>query len=340
MSFFKNHFLAAWNYIKNHKVFVLMAEFVRNKDVFVFTIFLLISTSFWFFNALRDKYVTDFVFSLRLVNVPSDQILLNSNTQKVNVQVRSTGYSLLRQYISNSFVPINYDVSKLHRSAKTDKAYLLSREQFNVIKGQLLVGIDLLKISPDTIFISLEPKEEKLIPIKLLGETTFQKQYALSGEISFLPESVYVSGQKSVIDTLSSVYTAIQNFSDLGDTLSKVVDLKQQKGLTYSTNKVELTIPVEPFSERTFSIPVQVVGMHDSLRLKVFPPDVSVTFRAGLSRFEKILESDFSAIVDASQLSNNPKPDRLKVRIESVPNNIQSYDFSPLYVEYLLERRR
>jgi|SRR5690554_1988318 len=340
MGFLKDRFLTAWNYIKRQKGVVLLVKFVRNKDVFVFTIFLLISTSFWFFNALRDKYVTDFVFSLRLVNVPSDQILLNSNTQKVNVQVRSTGYSLLRQYISNSVVPINYDVSRLHRSVKSEKTYLLSRELFNVIKEQLLVGIDLLKVSPDTIFISLEPKEEKLVPIKLLGETAFQKQYALSGEISFAPESVYVSGQKSVIDTLAFVYTTTQKFIDLADTLRKAVDLEQIEGVNYSPKKVELTIPVEPFSERTFSIPIEVVGMPDSLRLKVFPPDVRVTFRAGLSRFEKILESDFSAIVDASQLSNNPRPDRLKVRLESAPNNIHSYDFSPLYVEYLLERRR
>lgn len=340
MGFLKDRFQVAWNYIKSRKGVVLLSEFLKNKDVFVFTIFLLISTSFWFFNALRDKYVTDFVFSLRLVNVPADEILLNSNTQKINVQVRSTGYSLLRQYISNSFVPINYDVAKLHRSSKSGKAYLLSRDQFNVIKEQLLVGIDLLKISPDTIFISLEPKEEKLVPIKLLGETTFQKQYALSGDIYFTPESVYVTGQKSLIDTLSVVYTVNQKSTDLADTLNKVVDLEPKNGLTYSTDKVQLTIPVEPFSERTFSIPIEVVNMPDSLRLKIFPPDVNVTFRAGLSRFEKILESDFSAIVDASQLSNSQRPNRLKVKLESAPKNIQSYDFSPLYVEYLLERRR
>ena len=340
MSFLKERFLAGWNYIKKQKRFVSFLAFVKNKNVLVFAVFLLISTSFWFFNALRDKYETDFVFSLRLVNVPSDQILMNSNAQKISVKVRSTGYSLLRQYISNSFVPINYDVTKLHRSAEVGKAYLLSREQFNVIKEQLLVGIDLLKISPDTIFISLEPREEKLVPVKLKGEVAFQQQHSLSGDVYFKPESVLVSGQKSLIDTISKIYTANQKLSELADTLRRVVNLEQDKSLTFSPNQVELIVPVELFSERTFSIPIRVSGMPDSLRLKVFPPEVSVTFRAGLSRLEKIIESDFSATVDASQLSNNQKSQRLKVRLESTPSNIQSYDFSPLYVEYLIERRR
>jgi hypothetical protein len=343
MKQFKILFAEVWNGIAEKVWFQSALTYFRNKDVLVFLFFLFISTSFWFFNALRHDYVTDFSFNVRLTNVPDHLVLLDSDTKEVNIKVRSSGYSLLRQYLSNSLVPVNYDVSQLRRTPSSGKAYLLAREQYRGIKEQLLVGVELLSLTPDTVFISLDEKKEKKVSVVLGGNVEFQKQYALAGNIICQPESVSVSGPQSIVDTITAVQTVFKTFEALSDTLVREIDLLPLDGVTYSDSKVKVTIPVEPFSEKTFIVPLEVAGLPDSLRLKTFPPEITVTLRAGLSRFESIDASEFRAEVDAAPLvavSSGSRPQRLRVRLTNKPDKVQSIDFFPLYVEYILERRR
>ncbi len=339
MEFFKKYFQILLNKIKNNKLFKKTTAFFQQKDVVVFLIFLLVSTFIWFSNALRDEYSYEYNFSIKLTNIPDDLILLSSPIQKLNVKVEGTGYSLIRQAISNKISPLNYDVTKLYKSAKSQKSFLLSSDHYDKILNQLLVGVELLKISPDTIFVQIEPKVRKKFAVKLDGELHFAKQYIQSDEIVFEPESIMVSGHKEVIDTMQFVYTTFQRFNEINDTIIKNVSLVKPKSLEFCQEKIKITIPVEVFTEKSITVPIENVEINDSLRLKLFPPDINVTFRTALSKIDKINSNDFDVTIDEEILTNGDRPQRLKVRLDHDNPHIKRINFTPIYVDYLLEKK-
>ncbi|ASB50874.1 CdaR family protein [Alkalitalea saponilacus] len=314
----------------------------KNKDALIFLIFLFISTAFWFFNALRDDYTTEISYPVRFVNLPENKVITEASNDKVIFRIRANGYAILRQFLGGTRVPMNYDVSQLRRTNRRGEefSFILAREQQGLIRDQLLVGIELLSIEPDTIFIKLDQLVTKDFPIRMNGKIELEKQFLIAGNIIFNPDSVKVSGPKQILDTLTHVPTQPFNADRLRETTSRRVGLKPINQLQYNLQHTNVTIPVEPFSEQTMSVPLHITGLPDTLRIKTFPPEIRVTFRAGLSQFERIHFSDFIATVDGSVALRPDRPQRLRVRLEQTPENVYSVDYSPLFVEYLIERRR
>lgn len=331
-----------WLRLRKSKQGELLHKWLNNRDVYVFLVFLLIATAFWFMNALRDNYLADFSYPVRFVNVPDDEIVVGGTDQKVAVKVSANGYTIVRQRLNRSFAPLVFDVAQMRRSAagENGNAWVLTRSQMNRVREQLLVGMDLVELRPDTLVLQIDKIRDRKVPVVLKGSISFEKQFLQAGDLVFNPDSVMISGPASLVDTIQAVATRSLNVELLSESYQQKVQLERLPNVKLSHSEAELTIPVEPFSEKTISLALQVVGLPDSLQLKAFPSAVELTFRAGVSRFESIQPSDFRAVVDASEVLKNQRPARLRVRIERVPEHIQAYDFSPLFVEYLLERRR
>jgi hypothetical protein len=317
-----------------------LKQILSKRDAYVFLIFLVISTGFWFLNALRDNYITDFSYPVRFVNVPNKEIIVEGNNQKVDLKIRASGFTILRQRLSSSFIPVVFDVSQMKRLERQDKnmAYVLSRSQLGRVRDQLLVGMELVDINPDTLFLTMDRLTDRKVPILLNGEISFEKQFILADSIRFVPDSVVIAGPASIVDTVMAVYSKPLVIEKLKENYSKKVALQKHPSLKMDHNEAVINILIEPFSEKTISVPIAVSGLPDSLRMKTFPSSVEVTFRAGMSQFDKISPDDFRLLVDAKDALKAERPTRLRVRFDKIPNNIQSYDFSPIFVEYFLEK--
>lgn len=311
------------------------------RDFYIFLGFLCLSTLFWFINALRDEYVTGLSCPISFFNVPENLIVLDGGTKKVEVKVKATGFNILRQKLSSRFIPLELDVSNMRLTQKEGQsmAFLLSRTEMVDIRNRLLLGMDLVDIVPDTIFLHIDQLATRKVPVGFNGQLAFEQQFILADEIRFIPDSVIVSGPLSAIDTLSAVFIKPLIAEKLAGDFEKEVELEKLNNIEISSRMVVVDIKVERFSEKTISVPVTVEGLPDSLLLKTFPTTVQVTLRAGLSKFDKISSGDFSAIVDATEALQAERPKRLRVRITKTPKGIVTYDFDPLFVEYVLERR-
>ena len=314
----------------------------QNKDLLMFLVFLFVSASFWLLNALRDDYVASFDVPVRFVNVPENQVLVQTDDQAIQIKVKGSGFSILRQYLSSSFTPPSFDVSRLRRPSNDDngQAFLLTQEQYNHFSGQLYLGMELVDLSPDTIFVGVQNLETRKVPVIFNGDIQLEKQFLLSGPVVFDPDSVEVTGPESLIDTLLAVPTKYMVYEKVRDSLKQNVSLLHPGGLRLSNKSTSMLIPVEPFSESSIMVPIHVIGLADSLRGKTFPSEVKVTFRTGISKFEKISVADFRATVDAGTVFSGDRPSRLKVKIEKMPQDIHSMDYAPIFVEYLIEQKR
>ncbi len=85
---------------------------------------------------------------------------------------------------------------------------------------------------------------------------------------------------------------------------------------------------MEKFTEKTLSVPIEVLNLPDSLSLKTFPHVVQVTCQVGLSNFEKLQPSMFSVVVDYKEAIGGQSK-KLRVDLVRQPDFIQSVKFSP-----------
>ena len=313
----------------------------EDRNVFVFMIFLFLSTVFWFMNALQKNYTTIVEYPVKFTNIPKGYILKDRKVKELSLKVNAEGFNILRYHLSNSVIPLSISVKEMNefKDQKRSGFYILTSKYFKSIDGQLSNGMKLLGISPDTLFINLLPKKSRKVPVAVDIKTSFEKQYLQGGDIIIEPDSVTITGDIHTVDSVKEVFTKHSEFGKLKDTLVTTLPLKKIEGITFTDKSVKITVPVEPFTESTMHIPIVAKNVPDTLRFKAFPPEVTVSFRVSLSRFENIKPEDFSAVIHFTKDMISNSDQRIKVKLEKQPPGLYYVSYSPLFVEYLLEKR-
>ncbi len=314
----------------------------KNKNLLVFLVFLAISSGFWFLNALRKSYVTTISYPVKFIKFPDDKMLDADVLKYIDIKVRGVGFTLVRYRLGKKFIPIDIEASKLRSSLNGSKkgGYLVTANHLTRISAQLSSDLELLEVSPDTIFINWFAKSTKQIPVKLIADLQYQKQFQQGGAIVIQPNSVEVSGPENLMDSIQFVSTVSQRFENLADTLNKTFTIEPINGVDISIKKVSVSIPVEAFTESSFDVPILTRNVPDSLILKTFPSEIKVKFRVGLSRYDSIKPYHFQAYVDGADVAIAENQNKLKVKIDLTPDFIYSIEYSPVFVDYILERNR
>lgn len=310
-------------------------------NALIFLVFLFLSACFWVLNALqKDDYTTEVSFPVKFVNVSDNEIVKGSTKRELNLKIRGGGFKIFRYHLRQQFSVKPVDLSQLDRTTVNgvEGANLNTNEYYKLIEGKLAVGLELVSITPDTLFIPLIEKKTKRVPVKVDAKLSFAQQCQLSGPIVVKPDSVLISGAEETIDTLQYISTKPLVYEELGDTIVRNVVLNEMNGVTLENKRVNITFPIEPFTEANINVPITAINLPDSLELKAFPPQVSVSYNIGLSKPLYNVEN-FMATIDFSGIDMQQLPRRLKVRVDKSPKGINNMAYQPVFIEYLLERR-
>ncbi|MCG8579950.1 MAG: hypothetical protein MI866_08540 [Bacteroidales bacterium] len=310
-------------------------------NALIFLVFLFLAACFWVLNALRkDNYTTEVNFPVKFTNVGSNEIIKGSLKRDLSLKIRGGGFKILPYHLRQRFSAEVIDISKLRRVNidGVEGAYINSGEYYSLIEGKLAVGLELVDISPDTLFIPLIERISKKVPVKVEADIGFDQQCQLSGDIMIEPDSIIISGSEEMLKEISSIPTKSLVFEKLSDTIVRNILLEKIENIDLSSKRVVVTIPVEPFTEANIRVPVRAINLPDSLVLKSFPPEVVISYHIGLSR-PLYSNDDFKANVDFENIDLNNLPSRLKVKINASPGEINNMAYQPIFVEYLLERK-
>jgi hypothetical protein len=91
----------------------------------------------------------------------------------------------------------------------------------------------------------------------------------------------------------------------------------------------------EPFTEKTFTLPITAVGTPEGQYMRLFPQKVDVIVRVGISHFAEVGKSDLKAIC------RYPTQASRSIPVEIITDNpyITNIRFTPSEVEYIVESR-
>jgi len=305
----------------------------------VFLVCLSIATLFWFLNALKKEYSVDLTFPVKYTNLPKNKVLANTPPDHFTLKVNSYGFTILRHKLSMAFSPLVFNVNeftegKMETSGNSNFQFG-TRRFIKRFSSQVSNELKIVEIQPDSLYFEFDRVVKRKVKVKPNITYTLKKQYYLNGEIQTEPDSVWVSGAESIMDTIQYIYTENQHYKDLEKNTQRNVSLVSSKQLDIDPGRVVLKIPLEEFTEKQLVVPVYVTDVPDNLSVKLFPDKVKVSFMIGLSHFATITEKDFNFSVSYADIES--KKEILPVNQNVLPPNIISVTVSPENIEYLIE---
>ena len=327
------------------KIFLYVKRIVKNfsyHKAFVFLVCLAMSSFLWLLLSLEKRYTSRISVPVSYVEFPKDKQLSGLLPQKFDLIVDAYGYTLLSYKLWLPFSPVIINVSELidniYDRGNKLKYIIYTVSHKEEIEKQISSEIRILSIKPDSLVFNFSKIITRKIKVKPNLNLSFENQYSLMDEPITIPDSILVSGQKNLMDTLKFVFTNVRIHSKLSHSLEEKVALKAISGLKMLVKEVNLNISVEQNTEVNFDVPIQITNKPANIILKTFPGKVKVSCRIGLSKYKKLDASFFRAYINYEKISLQEP--RLPVSFENRTNAVLSMDYSPKEVEYIIEHEK
>jgi hypothetical protein len=176
------------------------------------------------------------------------------------------------------------------------------------------------------------------MPVLVMHEKLFQKQYTLNGDIGVVPDSIVISGPGNLIRKIHSIHTEPLSYNNLTDTVNTQCKLESLKLISCSVQKVQVTIPVDRFTDVEESLSVLPVNVPDSLNMIAIPGQVKVIYRICLSNYQKVKHNPLLPRINYQEITTGG-PNRLTVFLADTPHIVSNVRFNPHEIEFLITRR-
>ncbi|MDD2346303.1 MAG: hypothetical protein PHY85_09180 [Bacteroidales bacterium] len=270
--------------------------------------------------------------------MPQNMSIPKDYEQELTISVSGHGYNLLREKIEKVKIPLILDFSNnknpiniYSNPNNCTQSYILTKDVKAIVNKRFGDNINLVKISPDTIYFNTTQTYSKRIAIKPL--ITFQPDvnYVKNGEITIRPDTITVYGPQSIIDTMEAVYTKPTDLGIINDNNVHPLEINTFKNLRYSKTSVLVEIPMEKYTETILKIAINSINVPEKLKVRVMPSEVSVSFKVPLSDFSEVNPSDFVATVDFKDIQNQ----EAEVSVTCSRTELQITNISPISVKIL-----
>jgi hypothetical protein len=312
-----------------------------NKKFLIYLFFLLISIILWYLNALSKDYITYINYPINYEDFPKGKALVTDLPESLRLKVKGTGFSIVKytllRYTQSVTLPVDHFRLDIVRKDNQYIYYLSTRYIKDWFSSQLNSDIQLFDISPDTLVFRFADVVEKKVLVKPDLDIQFEKQYMQNGKMVIRPDCVIVSGPQVLVDTLRFVTTSLLTVEALKDTLNKEVELSPVARLSFPKSKIRIMVPVEKFTEMTFSVPIETDNAPEGLRVRTFPGLIKVSCRVGVSTYDKVTPYMFMAIVNYPALIAN-SGSKAKVNLVKYPSIAHDIKYYPKSVDYIIEK--
>ena len=261
---------------------------------------------------------------------PEQYVFTTQLPEHITILVRDNGQQLRK--LKHQDLQLNINLSPYLSTEKdvlTLSADVLCPRLQEILPGSTTIQ----RINPETIETTYQVQQMKTVPVVVLSEVSTAPQHQLTEEAKVIPNQIQIFGNSADLEKIDCITTDSIYISDLRENLSLKADLMIPEGVRANPTSVQVEWQVEQFTEKSFTLPIQILNMPEGKQIRLFPQQVNVTVRVGISHFAEIKETDFQAVCYFPTQACNALP----VSVKTVNNNISNIRFSPSSVEYIIQ---
>ena len=301
------------------------------RDVLTFLLFLVLAAIIWYGHAMHSVRNTRVPVLIQYTGKPGSIGLGERLPDTVMIEVRDAGSRLnayhheplhltidLRAYIHGEKGTIHVPSDALRRSIS------------DILQGTSR----LIETEPEEIRCSYFTEQEKSVPIASRCELQPAAEYQMVGTPSLSRTRIKLYGQDKALQAIDTLYTEALTLNELSDTTVTRVALALPPRVRAEVDSIDLTVVTERFTEKKFIVPIQVIGLPDGRRVRLFPPEVEVSVRVGMAHFTEVNPTDVRAVCTYSA----ERSDKLDVELHYSNPFITAAWAYPGVVEFMVEQ--
>lgn len=269
--------------------------------------------------------------SIDYTGIPAEILIDKQLPKTLQVSLRDDGKQLRQLSHNDLHVNINLSSFWLEEQGEVKlTADILRPRLQDILPGSTSIQ----HIAPEEIQFTYCTQNSKIVPIKLQAQVTIADQYQLIGDAKITPEVVHIYGSQEVIDSIDYILTDSIHIENLRDSISETITLAAPAGIRIHPTSVLVEWQAEQFTEKSFTLPIQVVGQTQGERLRLFPQIANVIVRVSVSDFASIQADDIKVVC------HYPKEETQSMPLEVHTDNPHIYNIriSPSSVEYIIVR--
>jgi hypothetical protein len=306
----------------------------QSREFLIFLFFFIVAAGFWLIQTLNKDYETELNLPVQIEGVPDSVVLTSPPPAELYLRVRDKGTALVNYMLGKGVYPLilNFADYKGKNSRVTLPINLFEKE----IQNRLSASTTILSVHPDTIDYIFSRGKAKRVPVCLQGQVSAGQQYYVSDTL-FNHDSVRVYAPANILDTIRAAYTRPLIANNISDTTRRRIALQQVKGAKFVPNEVEVTLPVDIYTEKSVEVALTGVDFPPNMVLRAFPSKVQVRFHVGLKHFRSIQAKDFVIHVSYNELLKLGS-DKYTVKLTSHPAEVSRIRITPPQVDFLIEQ--
>ena len=305
-------------------------KFALEGDKAILAVCVGIAFIFWFFTKMSNEFTTEKVVKVDYI-LPRGKAFELLPAEKLVATLKGSGWDLARDYLFGAEKIVKVDLSDL-RSPGLDKSTLLDKISNLTFDKKKL---EITKTVPSNLYIKFVDEITKIVPVVLNANFTYEEGHFPTSLPKLSPDSVTISGAAILIDTIEEWVSLPIELINQKDTIFRQIELepKLERLVRVSTQKIDLMLPIEKWTEKKVYPIVKILHPQDSI-LQVFPPKIETTFSVPLSRFNELSERSFELVADLNNIPMNEENNTVPVQIENQPTNIRGLTISPNSVRF------
>jgi hypothetical protein len=305
------------------------------KNLLSFLFFLALAFIFWLMLFFQKENVEgSYRIPLKYTNIPEDVVFDNPLPQFIEISVADRGSEIFRLDVTKKD-SLEINVGELTEGGNK----VLQGDQYRQLIGSQLASSTYIRgYYPMNISLATSKLQSKKLPVSFDGEITTSRANLIADSATFIPETVMAYGSQQSLDKLEKALTEYTVFKNLKATSQLPVTINSVEGIKFSPAQVEIYIPIEEFTERTFEVPITASRLPNTLDVKFFPSRASVTFSVTLEEYKKIAPEDFEIELDYREFHSNENG-RVELELTKSPASIINPRISPSSVEFLFENK-
>lgn len=301
------------------------------KDLPVFVSFVLVATLLWWVRAMNTSRDTFIRVPVTYAGVGEDVQFSTTPVDMLTVQIHDTGRRIRMLKKENPHVELN-----LTNKLKYDNgSFNVPSDVLHHRVEDLLPGTtSLISIHPDHLDLDYYRQHHKTVPVVFRGQITPDDQYQIRQEPQLQPSRITIYGKEEDLAKVKQVETEPLNIDHLRDSLCQTVALVVPEQVRLEVEQVEVRCFGEQFTEKRFTLPIEVLGQPEGARLHLFPSSADVIVRIAVNDFASVDADDIHIYC---HYPSHPT-DQLPLTAQSHNAQVTHLRVSPSSVEYLIEK--
>jgi YbbR domain-containing protein len=163
--------------------------------------------------------------------------------------------------------------------------------------------IKIVDISPVFLQIELDKKISKRVKVNPNVDIIFRKGYGLARQLHVFPDSVTITGAKTLLSRISEISTKDFFVEEVSNQFIEQVGINHSPAIEVDPKLVKVYGDVQKIVDREMqNIPIELKNAPMDKTILLLPDKISVSVTGGINFLGKITEKDFQVFIDYNDI--------------------------------------